>query len=94
MTVYHIPKAISDRHHPLDLRQQYPQTPESIARNYAYNCEERARHGFDLLPPPASDAERLERAEEIRHLAWRVGGYQQLATLVRNIAHVEGEEIR
>lgn len=66
------------------------QTPESIEAAYDANCTDRLAIGIPLLPKPRlTDAERLDNYEAVTRLAYRVGGYARLITLVRNVGFIE-----
>lgn len=77
------------------VREVGPVTPESIAAALKARDAERAglpfRPSFEL--PSEADWRRLEAYEAVRRLAGEVGGYRRLATLVRNLAAMAGEEV-
>lgn len=83
-----------------------PVTRESVRRAIEAANEERMRvsvaTGMPIalhpMPefhpmPSAEDDIRLEEHEIIRRVSVYVGGWQRLATLVRNLAHYDGQEV-
>jgi hypothetical protein len=72
----------------------YPETAESVMDAYLHNCVERAECGIvPLDPPKLSNYERLNTLDALRRLADLVG-WQQLYTNLRNLAYLDGVEVK
>ena len=79
---------------PVVPERAYPETAASVMDAYLHNCVERAEAGVPPLPAPRlSEYERLDSHDAIRRMAERVGGWARLYAMVRNLAHIDGDEV-